>query len=314
MPVFVHIKQILLLGLIFKKIKPGFTQKILYGYTFVTIVLYNKEENHSKRKRQNDMKYKNKLYFLSALILTLLLSGLRTACFLTAYETNVGYFANTPTVLITRILYILAATWCLAAPFLLPKETLSETTNLARNICGKLAGSLFLFSGLCLLISTANGHSVLRILIGIFAILTSFFFITDGAPAQKRRTAHAALGFAALAFLFALLFYVYFDMYVTINSPIKNAMQLSVLSAMLFLLCEIRENISETTSRLSYSIKLLCALFCLPTAVSHLIFERSSLCGALERELLSPFFSMALLGIGIFALATFPFYKNEKNF
>ncbi len=272
------------------------------------------------------MKSKTGLYFLSALTFTLLLSGLRTACFLTSYEADVGYFASTSLVLITKILYPIGAAWCLAAPLLLPKNgALEATFNTARSICSKIAGSLFLFSGICLLIGAISKMPVLfgsvaalRPILGIFAALAAVFFFTDGSRTPKKRTTHAAFGFASLAFLFALLFYVYFDMYVTINSPIKNSLQLATLSAMLFVLYEIRDGIGRPALRLSVPIKLLCALFCIPTAVSHLIFERSSLCGALEKDLLSPFFSLALLGIGIFALVTLPsgkeLDKDEKKF
>ena len=288
-------------------------KKFLYGYTFVTILLYNKEENSPNRKRHHSMKSKSKLYFLSALTLTLLLSGLRTACFLTSYESDAGYFASTPTASITTILYILAAAWCLAAPLLLSeKAEPSVTSNAARSVGSKLAGSLFLFSGLCLGIGALISTSALRLVIGILGALASVFFFTDGGLTSKKRTLHAAFGFVVLAFLFALLFYVYFDMYVAINSPIKNALQLSILSAMLLVLCEIRDSIDRPHLRLSPAIRLLCALFCLPTAVSHLIFERSPLCGALEKELLTPFFSLALLGIGIFAFVSASFEKGTK--
>lgn len=259
------------------------------------------------------MKSKSKLYFLSVLALTLLLSVLRTACFLTSYESDVGYFASTPTTAITAILYILATAWCLAAPLLFPKNSLPRATpSVTRNLCAMLAGSLFLFSGLCLGIGALASASSLRLVIGCLAVSSSVFFFTDGTTAPKRRTMHATFGFATLAFLFVLLFYVYFDMYVAINSPIKNALQLSILSAMLLVLYEIRKSIDRPRSRLSLPIRLLCALVCLPTAVSHLIFERSPMCRTLEKDLLSPFFSLALLGIGLFALVSTAFEKETE--
>ena len=267
------------------------------------------------------MKSKHRLYFLSSLTLTLLLTGLRTACFLTSYETNVGYLANTPTVFITRLMYILATAWCLAAPLLLPNDTtLQATSGIAQSICTTSAGALLLFSGICLLIgSLAKAPSifsfapVLRPILGISASLSSIFFFAGGSTSSKKKKPHTAFGFALLIFLFALLLYSYFNMYVAINSPIKNALQLSILCAMIFTLCEIRESIGRPRLRISPAVKLLCALFCLPTAISHLIFERSSLCSALEKDLLSPFFALALLSIGIFALATFPLKKEMEK-
>jgi hypothetical protein len=263
------------------------------------------------------MKSKTGLYSLSILTFTLLLSVLRTACYLTAYESKVGYFASTPLVLVARVLYLLVAVWCLACPLLFLKET-RPTPNPIHGVCGKLAGSLFLFSGLCLLIdafaqtpASFGTVAVLRPILGVFALLSSLFFFTEGSLTPKMHTAHAAFGFAGLAFLFALLFYIYFDMYVTINSPIKNSLQLSILSAMLFLLYEIRDSIGRPPLRISIGIQSLCAIFCVPTAISQLIFERSSMCGEPERVLLSPFFSIALLAIGIFALSKLLSPKNN---
>jgi hypothetical protein len=270
------------------------------------------------------MKNRNRLYFLSALTLTLLVSGMRTACLLTSYDSDVGYWASTPITVITTVLYILTAAWFLAAPLLLKKEELTDEVSTARLICGKLGGSLVLFAGLCLTISlSAEGDyaspipTALRPAVAVLALLSSAFFFTSGPRKAKLRTAHAACGFLFLVFLFAFLFYVYFDMYVTINSPLKNALQLSILSSMLFALGEIRESIGRPPLPLSTPIKLLCALACLPTAISHLIFERSSLCGRFEENLLSPFLSLILLAVGIYALSTFPFGKflasDEKN-
>ncbi len=264
------------------------------------------------------MKTNVKLYFLSTIILTLLLSGLRTACFLTSFEQDVGYFSSTPLTVVTTVLYALSILWCLAALLLFPKNaTLASTDGIGRAVIGKLTGSLFLFSGLCILIGrlaksfpVVGGTSALLPILGIFAVLSSFFFFTDGVRTEKLGTAHATFGFAVLVFLFAFLFFTYFNMYVAINSPIKNSLQLSILSTLFFLLSEIRESIGGSRPRLSAVLGPLCAFFCVPTAVSHLILERSSLCNTPTKALISPFFSLTLLAIGIFALSRFPTEKK----
>lgn len=264
------------------------------------------------------MKTKIKLYFLSTIILTLLLSGLRTACFFTSFEQDVGYFSSTPLTLITTALYVLSTLWCLAAPFLFQRNaTLVPENSIGHAVISKITGSILLFSGLCILIGSlaktfpvAGGTAALLPILGISAVLSSAFFFTDGARTEKLGTAHAAFGFAVLVFLFAFLFFTYFNMYVTINSPIKNALQLSILSALFFLLSEIRGSIGRPRTRLSAALSPLCAFFCVPTAVSHLFFERSSLCNAPTKALISPFFSLTLLAIGIFALSRFPSEKK----
>ncbi len=262
------------------------------------------------------MKIKSRLYFLSVIILTALLSGIHTACLLTSYNGDVGYLDSTPLVLIMRILYVCGALWCLAIPLISPKEEpLPSVDTIPHIILSNLAGSLFLFSGVCLFINFVSAHTgtALKPFLAVFATLASIFFFTESKLSQKLRAIHAPCGFLVLGFLFCLLFHIYFDMYVTINSPLKTALQLSVLSAMLFTLFEIRAGIGKPMPRVAIAARLLCTLFCLPTAISHLVFGASALCGALEKTVIDPFFSLPLLAIGLFAASQLIFRRDTKN-
>lgn len=264
------------------------------------------------------MKSKNRLYYTSVAILAAILSVLHTLSLLTIYDTEVGYLNSTPLVILLRILYVLGAAWCLSIPFLLPKETpfISRYSN-AHTLLSYFAAILFILSGISILAKSLSAASLsfpttsaLTPVLGIFTALASVFFFTARQDAKKSRMPHAICGFLVLGFLFSLLFYIYFDMYVTINSPLKNAIQLSVLSALLFTLCQIRAGIGKSTPRITVASRLLCVLFCLPTAISHLFFGASNLCDPLERTVVSPFLSLPLLALGIFALSETIFYKD----
>ncbi|MBE6662172.1 MAG: hypothetical protein E7606_02685 [Ruminococcaceae bacterium] len=253
---------------------------------------------------------KNRLYIFSTTILAVLLSVLHAVALCTAYDGSVGYFDGTPLVVTMQILYALVAVWCLVIPFLTAKESTSAAPPTFPMIfTGYFSGILFLFSGILLLRSALASPStpMLVYLLAIFTLLAAPFFLTVG------KKAHAALGFLALGFLFCLLFYVYFDMYVTINSPLKVALQLSILSALLFVLCEIRRGIGKPMPRITASARHLCVLFCLPTSVAHLVFGASDACGTLERSVISPVFSLPLLALALFALSEMLFEKRKEK-
>ncbi len=254
---------------------------------------------------------KNKLYLLSAALLAVLLTALHTASLLTAYDGTVGYFNNTPLVITMRILYALGAVWCLVIPFLTPKKTSpAAPPTIPMTFTGYFSGILFLFSGILLLRSAlaAQNTPTLVYLLATFTLLAAPFFLTVG------KKMHAPCGFLVLGFLFCLLFYIYFDMYVTINSPLKVALQLAILSAMLFALCEIRRGIGKSMPHITAAARPLCALFCLPTSVAHLVFGASNACGPLERSVISPVFSLPLLALALFALAEMLFEKRTEKF
>ena len=265
------------------------------------------------------MKNKTNLYFLSIILFAILLCILRTACMLTSYNTDVGYFENNVLVVLTQILSIIGVAWCIALSVILSKS--AETVNInsqPHKIVSFFAGFIFLISGIAIILGSwklfplniPRSSTLFTLLFGIFTLLSSLFFFTK--HAKRPRAAHTACGFWVLIFLFCVLFHIYFDMYVAINSPLKIALQLSILSAMIFILFEIRKGLGMTIPRFSMAAQCLCVIFCLPTAVSHLIFGISSQSSWLTKNITSPLFSLPLLALGIFAALTPLFCKNEK--
>lgn len=261
------------------------------------------------------MKSKNRLYSASVILLAAVLTVIHTVALLTTYDTEVGYFESTPLILILRITYAVGTAWCATVPFLMPTPTPSSRPQTILRLTFKhFAAILLLFSGISALAksfgtTSLTTPSILPIL-GILAALSSSFFFTAPTTDKKPGTAHALCGFVVLAFLFCFLFHVYFDMHVTINSPLKTALQLSILSAMLFILFEIRSALGKPMPRITLAPRLLCILFCIPTAVAHLFFGASELCGVLERTVISPVLSLPLLAIGAFALSELNFNKE----
>jgi hypothetical protein len=260
------------------------------------------------------MKNKTRLFFASASLLTVLLTVLHTLSLLTAYNTEVSYLDSPPLVITMCVLYAFGALWCLVLPLLLPKETPFAKERAVPHVAfGYLAAILLVLSGISLLLNPPAATGIAAKTLPALAVLTllaSAFFFVDAASKKRLGTVRAIFGFPVLMFLLCFLFYIYFNMYVTINSPLKNALQLSILSALLFMLCQIRSAISKPMPRIAIASRLLCALFCLPTAVSHLVFGTSELCGALEETVASPLLSLPLLAIGIFALSETIFYKD----
>ena len=239
-----------------------------------------------------------KPFFVTILFLTLVLCILRSVCMLNNYQPQLGYFESSVSVITMRILYVLTVAFCIATPFLsAAQEDETNTVSVGQTAVSVFAGALILISGVGILASTANKATV-TILLGLFMIAGSVFFFT-----KPPKRLHAYFGFAVLAFLFCMLFHIYFDMYVAINSPLKISLQLSLLSGMIYTLMLIRRAIGNPVPCIAISAELVCAVLCLPTSVSHLVYAIFGNPSMLTQNVLSPFISLPLFALGAFAVS-----------
>ncbi len=258
------------------------------------------------------MKSKVKVYSLSVLALTLLLTILRTICLLTSYEQNVGYFRDSLIVTLTQVLYAVSALWCLSPLLFIPKNSV-EGISSHHPICLSAAfvtGLTFFVSGIVILFS----NSLLMLFTGTVMSLSAFFFLSELSSTRKIAAARGWLGFFVPAALLLILFGIYFNMSVALNSPFKIALQLSLLSGLAFMLCEIRDQIGISMPRAGLVSRLLCLLTCFPTGVSHFIFTFSGKCDVLAKTVATPLYSIPLLTLALYAGSRLILYRNvEEN-
>jgi hypothetical protein len=212
------------------------------------------------------------------------------------YLPKLGYFDSS--ILVTLMKVLLTATVVLGAivPFLTSVQSIEPATvSAGQTAVSVFTGALILISGIGIL-ATATSNGSITLLLGLFMIAGSVFFFT---LRQKRICAY--FGFATLAFLFCTLFYIYFDMFVTINSPLKISLQFSLLAGMVYVLMLIRDVIGAPAPRIAVGIELICMSLCLSTSVSHLVYTIFGNPSPLTSNVLSPFISLPLFALGTFA-------------
>ncbi len=238
------------------------------------------------------MKSKIKIYSLSALILAVLLTALRLFALIFSFDHEVAYFNQDFLPIFFRSLTIAAAAWCLTALVLIPKGciTAQKSPSIASAGISTSSAVLFILSGLMLALN-GIGVGILLILGGMYPLCRLF------APEKISICAGMLLTLS----LAAIILIFHFDMYVPINSPLKNAVFLSVLTGALFLVSELRFLFGDGMPRFFLSMKLICPIFCLPTAVGNLFLYFSDKTPLPMKQILSPFFSLALLAMALYA-------------
>lgn len=251
------------------------------------------------------MQSKITIYTRTALILSLLLAVLRALCFLLYFDGKLGYFNPTFPVLVTNALTCVSALWCASALFFLPKDTIATKrltdAPITKGVVA-IAATLVMGAGIGLVITNVSSGNRLALICGCL-ILAGSAFVWSRVADLSTKNAQPILGMLLILGLLFVLITSHFDMFVTINSPIKTGLHLSVIAAALFLLTELRFLFEDEMPRAGLAAKLLTVLFCFPTATGHLALYFSGNAPARSQETLTPFFSLALLGLSIFAAA-----------
>lgn len=245
------------------------------------------------------MNAKIKVYAGTVFALSLLLTILKTLCFLFCFDSALGYLDPTFLVSLTSALTWISAIWCISVLLLFPKDTIgtkkSKTPLLIT--AAVVAGAFFVAAGVGVFVTGIS--SMLTLVCGALLFVGSSFFWL--CLTRLDRSKFAWSGMLAVLGLLAILVVSHFDMFVAINSPIKLWLHLSVITAALFLLAELRLSFNDEMPRASLVLKLLAILLCLPTSVSHFVLYFSGKASALSEQTLSPFFSLVLLGIAVYA-------------
>ncbi len=191
----------------------------------------------------NDSRKLYRLFTLSTLCLTLVLSFVRTAALLFSFDRTVGYLQKGG---LSTLLYIVVILFLLSAgvyAFLAKKAAKQQllaiapdaaSSHLSVRLCSVLAAVTFALAGLweSLAGQSADTPALLRVLGASLAII--YFAIP-----QKNKT--FLLGLGPIAYFVFVLVTEYFDWTVPMNSPIKLMQQISAVCIMLLLCAEMMQ-------------------------------------------------------------------------
>ncbi len=181
--------------------------------------------------------------FILAAALTVLGVALRSLCMLTQFETDIGYFRAGFLPSAARWLYIIAALLMLAATACLPKDRLPCVLSTFRLPLALTVGAvLVLFSVVFFILfpdvfGSDSWVAKALVLLGLFG---SVYFFTSAGRRGRFPDWLSALGFLPVFWCIAGIAETYLDQTVTMNSPIKNALQMGFIGFMFILLAELR--------------------------------------------------------------------------
>ncbi len=257
------------------------------------------------------MKNKVKVFSLSALCLAILISILRMISLATSYNTSIGYFEDSAIVSFMRILWFVSAISCVGALVLIPKGTVACIAR-PHPVCRAAefaAVPCFFICGL----SLAIGASGLVLIIGIIMMASTLYFISEQMDTSLANRSRGALALLPLLCLMLILFDVYFDQFVTMNSPHKNAIQCALLSGLAFLLCEIRIHIGKEAPRAALASRLLLVITGLPTVLGNMVFYGVIPHDRFADFVTTPLYSIPLLALTLYAASRLLLYKNADE-
>ena len=227
----------------------------------------------------NPFSKKVKIYTISALTLTVIVTLLRVIGFVFFFEEDLGYFAISPLNTIATVLCVLTVLWILTAIIFIPKYSFplktkpapNNYTRIAALFCGMIvAGSFFFFrQSMYYYMAQAKSYQILS----IFTLLAAVYFLLHALGHQNET--HIALASYAVILWAAILMSVsYLNLYVAMNSPLKLTLHIALLSIMLFLMEEARLLTDHNFRILYHAASLIAILTCsissIPVLIAHL--------------------------------------------
>ena len=184
------------------------------------------------------MKSSPKIYFYSAFILAALLSIIYTLSFLFAFDTPIAYFStNAVLPVIAKYLMLCTCIWIFSIFILIPKGALSierpAASSLSKIASGLVVAGLLTYSVIKLLTLSWSKLSLIGVAL---ALLSISFFALNAFPSPKTcSNIHAISGIFVILWAAVCMTEAYINWYVTMNSPAKILLMISMMSMALCL-------------------------------------------------------------------------------
>lgn len=182
--------------------------------------------------------------------LAILAMALMTVAIFLDYEPDAHYFRAGAILPTAALISALLSAICGSIPALLCKGNPSgEGSPFSSGRAFPLSSVGFLLAGCTLLVSRAS--DVLRTAAGVLLLLASIYGFCLCAPTLRQKTALISLlGLIPILACILLNAYYYFDVSVEMNAPIKIALQITLLFAMLSYTGEVRFHLGRPVPRL----------------------------------------------------------------
>ncbi len=252
-----------------------------------------------------------------SLLFALAATLLRTHAMASYYDGTSGYFISDAIFPLVAVAVIAAMVLIMVtAMFLLPKSdaalslSLSPLKAFASTLLCCVFALIFVFS----VFSYGSGSSALGLAMTVLSLFSALYFIFDlltyKKDSQKLRDLKALFGLAPAFWFLLLILSVYFDRSLPTNSPVKNFIYISVISAILSLIYECHLYLGYKQSRIYLGISYACTILCFSLSIPHIV------CSNLTATpyMLSPLYDYVMLAMGVYSAArSFELSKGNKE-
>ena len=191
--------------------------------------------------------HKIHIYYLSAAVLTLVATVVRTLCLGRAFDAGIGYFKSDAALPVLLHVFEAVTLLCFFTLFFfIPRDTLplpkKQPVSLSRRIVSATVALLFAlnFAAFCR-VNTGRGLPVIIFVIGILSLLGAAAYFLLPLFGTARRDLTVTFGVCVIAAAVCLSALTYFDSYTPMNAPHKTGLHLTYVAVLFYILYVLRE-------------------------------------------------------------------------
>ena len=281
-----------------------------------------------------------RLCFLLISALTLAGVILRTVCMLCFFDADVGYFQRGVLPTLGNALYFAAVGVAIVCMALTPKNILPDETSSAApsdqkpeseteeepteapvtriilptelHTPGRVYAALLMGLALgCFTVATLLGAGPITGVSGkvsqaanLLGLIASFYFFCSAHKNGRYPDWLSFLGYLPVIWAITAVADTYFDVYVTMNSPVKLSVQMGLLGFMLIMLAELRFRVGKALPRYAVAFLSVGSFTCLTGSVPLLISFAGSYLNGASARLIFParyaLYAAVLLAAGVY--------------
>ena len=234
--------------------------------------------------------------------LALLGVGLRSACMLTCFEADIGYFTAGILPALSNALYFVALALPMACMALTPRESLSTELHTEGRAPVSILLSFALAAFTMVLMATSlqssEPMSKLTLTSNLLGISAAVYYLVSAPRNGRFPDWLSFLGYLPIFWSVAAVAETYFNNYVAMNSPVKIALQTGMLGYMLIVLAELRFRVGKVRAHYSVILLSVGSYACLVGSLPLLI----AACAGIIDHLRHIMYAVVLLCAGIYGL------------
>lgn len=219
--------------------------------------------------------------FWCTVALTIAAAALRMCAFFTGYDAAIGYFDSTAVTTIYRILCGLVVLTTGICAFMTPADQMPHPpVGQSRELAAALPLAARILLTIYLFVTAydnaragaAGSNSPVLYITLCLTLLSAVYFLLL-LTGRGSRHARGLLGLAALLPSVGIIALTYSDGYVTMNSPVKLAVQFAAVGIMLALTAELRFLLDKPAPRLALVLWSVATFLCLGGALPCLVAQ-----------------------------------------